>query len=137
MLSRRLILYCGAIAMISFPLANLSAQGSPQKQSQPSGQTSNASKSASLPEQRAEWFHQQRAFPRTSIPTGVRERAVIHARQMSAGQRAVSAPGASVSGALAVTIPPVDADRPPADRHEYLCRKLRIGPRHRARCRSQ
>jgi hypothetical protein len=106
--SRRLILYCGAIAMISLLAADLRAQGSPQKpapQSQPSGQTSNASKSASLPDQRAEWFHRQRAFPRTSIPAGVRERAAARARQMTAGQRAVSAPGASVSGALAVTSP--------------------------------
>lgn len=74
MLSRRWVLYCGVIGMVSFQAANLSAQGSPQKpapQSQPSGRTGGASKSASLPDQRAEWFHHQRAFPRTSIPTGV------------------------------------------------------------------
>jgi hypothetical protein len=108
MLSRRWVLYCGAIAMISLQSVNLSAQASPQKpapQSQPSGRTGDASKSVSLPDQRAEWFHQQRAFPRTSIPTGVREKAVTHARRMASAQRAVSASGASVSGALAAVSP--------------------------------
>ena len=101
----RFFVCLGAIALLTVHSPKLAGQGKPEAAGPPSSASTTQSARTSLPEQRAEWFHGQRAFPRTSIPQGVRERAVQHARHMLATPATRAAAGAAKSEALAISGP--------------------------------
>lgn len=99
----RFLVCVAAIALLSIHAAKLAAQSKTEVAAPSSATTPSAQ--GSLPEQRAEWFHGQRAFPRPSIPQGMRERAVRHARQMISSQGAPAAASAINGEALAIAGP--------------------------------
>jgi hypothetical protein len=99
---RFLIWFC---AFLSFGLGAVTLSGQ-QVAQKPTSSSKPAPKIFAEPvdrnaaQHRLEWFHNQRAYPRTSIPPGVRARAIQHAREMAARLSGVSEPAAAESASL-------------------------------------
>src|SRR6266851_8892464 len=94
-----------AIALGAVGLPGQQAAQNSSSSSQPAQKNLAEPVDRNAAQHRAEWFHNQRAYPRSSIPPGVRAKAVQHAREMAARQNGLSEAAAVDSPALPIVGP--------------------------------